>query len=190
MSAVKSLWALLGLQEKKARGRKHDPAQLMPETDSVHKIVDALEHMTRGEARYLAAFAYLLSRVAHADRGMSDEERKVIQGILRDKGSLSDEHAALVAEIARNQTALFGSTENFLVGREFDKIATHDQKIALMHCLYAVSAADKSITSTEDHEIRKISREIKVSHEEYIAVRLAYREHLAVLKKMPGAKPN
>ena len=188
MGAVESLWALLGLKRKNSRGRGNVPAGVRPETDSVRKIVDALEHMNPVEARFLAAFAYLMCRVADADRGASEEEARVIGNILREKGGLSSEQAALVAEIARNQTALFGSTENFLVGREFDKIASRDQKIALMHCLYAVSAADKSITSTEDHEIRKIAREIKVSHEEYIAVRLAYRDHLEVLKKMPGAK--
>ncbi len=187
MSATHSLWALLGLGEEKARGRKSVPAHAMPETESVRKIVDALQHLDPVEARYLASFAYLLSRVAHADRGTGEDESRVIELILREKGGLSEGQAALVAEIGKNQTALFGSTENFLVGREFDKIATHEQKIALIHCLYAVSAADKSISSTEDHEIRKIARELKVSHEEYIAVRLAYREHLAVLRELPDA---
>ncbi len=188
MSAIHSLWALLGMGREKARGRKSVPAHALPDTESVRKIVDALQHLEPVEARYLASFAYLMSRVAHADRGTSEDESRVIVQILREKGGLSEEQAALVAEIGKNQTALFGSTENFLVGREFDKIATHEQKISLLQCLYAVSAADRSVTSTEDHEIRKIARELKVSHEEYIAVRLAYREHLAVLKKMPGAK--
>ena len=188
MGAIESLWALLGLQQKSGRGKRGVAAHVLPETESVRKIVDALEHQEPAQARYLAAFAYLLSRVAIAERGTSEEEMHVIAGILRDKGNLTGEQAALVAEIARNQTALFGSTENFLVGREFEKIATHEQKLALLHCLFAVSAADKSISSSEDHEIRKISRELKLSHEDYIGVRLAYREHLAVLKKMPGAK--
>lgn len=188
MGAIESLWALLGMQQKTARGKKHVPAHAMPETESVRKIVTALEHLEPAEARYLAAFAYLLSRIATADRGTSEQETRVIEGILRDKGNLTGEQAALVAEIARNQTALFGSTENFLVGREFDRLATRDQKVALLHCLYAVSAADKSISSIEDHEIRKISREVKLDHEDYIGVRLAYREHLEVLKKLPGAK--
>lgn len=185
---MESLLALLGFPPKSARCKGRVAAHAVPETESVRKIVDAIGNLEPAQARFLAAFAYLLSRVANADRGTSEEEFKVIERILRDKGNLTDEQAALVAEIACNQTVLFGSTENFLVGREFDKIATHEQKIALLHCLYAVSAADKSISSTEDHEIRRISRELKLDHEGYIAVRLAYREHLAVLKKMPGAK--
>lgn len=148
--------------------------------------MEALGSMDASEARYLAAFAYLLSRVANVDRGMGEEEKKVIEEILRGRGKLTSQQAALVAEIARNQADLFGSTENFLVGREFDRIATRDQKIALLHCLYSVSAADDSISSVEDHEIRNISREIRLDHEDYIAARLEFRSKLEVLKKLPG----
>ena len=45
-----------------------------------------------------------------------------------------------------------------------------------------------SISTIEDHEIRKIAREIKLDHEDYIAVRLVYRRNLEVLKRMPGGK--
>jgi len=184
---MESLWAMLGFQQKSARSKGPGSSLTIAETDSVRKLVGALKDMPPAEARYLAAFAYLLTRVADADRGMSAEERQAIEGILRDKGKLKGDHAALVTEIARNQTVLFGRTEHFLVGREFDEIASRDQKIALLHCLYAVSAADKSISSVEDHEIRKISRELRLSHEDYIEVRLAYREYLEVLKNLPGS---
>jgi uncharacterized tellurite resistance protein B-like protein len=186
MGAMESIWALLGVPTKTTRGRKSFPAHALPETESVRKIMDALQELEPVEARYLAAFAYMLSRVANAERGTSSEETRAIIQILGDKGNLTSEQAALIADIARHQTDLFGNTENFLVGREFDKIATREQKIALLHCLYAVSAADQSISSIEDHEIRKITREIKLDHEDYIAVRLAYRKDLDVLKKLPG----
>ena len=186
MGAIESIWALLGVPPKTARGKRRIPARALPETESVRKIVDALQDLEPAEARYLAAFAYMLSRVANAERGTSPEEVRVIEQILSEKGNLTGGQAALVAEIARHQAELFGSTENFLVGREFDKIATPEQKIALLHCLYAISAADQSISSIEDHEIRKITREIKLDHEDYIAVRLAYRKDLDVLKKLPG----
>ena len=188
MGAIESFWALLGVPAKPSRGKKRVSAHALPETESVRKIVDALEHLEPAEARYLAAFAYMLSRVANAERGTSAEETRTIEQLLCDKGNLTVEQAALVAEIARHQTDLFGSTENFLVGREFDRIATRDQKMALLHCLFAVSAADQSISSVEDHEIRKISREIRLDHEDYIAVRLAYRRDLEVLKKIPRGK--
>lgn len=188
MGAIESIWALLGVPPKTSRGRKRGCGQALADTDSVRKIVAALEDLEPAEARYLAAFAYMLSRVAQADQGTSAEETRVIEKILRDKGNLTGEQAALVAEIARHQADIFGGTENFLVGREFDRIATRDQKIALLDCLFAVSAADQSISALEDHEIRRITREIKLDHEDYIAVRLVYRRNLEVLKRMPGGK--
>ena len=128
MGAIESFWALLGVPPKTARGKRRAPAHALPETESVRKIVDALEHLEPAEARYLAAFAYMLSRIASADRGTSAEETRVIEQILGDKGKLTVEQAALVAEIARHQTDLFGSTENFLVGREFDRLPPVNRK--------------------------------------------------------------
>jgi len=86
-------------------------------------------------------------------------------------------------QMAKTQATLFGGTENFLVTQEFNAAASREQKINLLHCLYAVSAADRSISSVEDNEIRRISQEFGLSHEDFIAVRIEYRDALAVLKK-------
>jgi uncharacterized tellurite resistance protein B-like protein len=84
--------------------------------------------------------------------------------------------------MAKTQNQLFGSTENYLVTREFERIATHDQKLALLECLFAVTAADENITSVEDNVVKQISGELKLSHSDYISARSRFREHLAVLK--------
>lgn len=181
-----SIWKFLGLEktEQVTRARPGGAADTA-ETETVRKIVDALDQMEPTRARYIAAFAYLLSRVAHADLDISPEETQAMERIVVERGGLPHEQAILVVQMAKTQNKLFGGTENFLVTREFNKIATRDQKIALLHCLYAVSCADKSISNVEDHEIRNISRELKLTHQEFIDVRLAYREHLAVLKEPP-----
>ena len=50
------------------------------------------------------------------------------------------------SHIAKAQNQLFGETQNFLAAREFRDLATEDQKRDLLHCLFAVSAADDSIS--------------------------------------------
>jgi uncharacterized tellurite resistance protein B-like protein len=180
-----SILSFLGLDRKKLTERPRGGKAETAETETVRKIVDALDRMEPARARYIAAFAYLLSRVAHADLDISEEETREMERIVVERGSLPDEEAILVVQMAKTQNKLFGGTENFLVTREFNKIATREQKIALLHCLYAVSCADKSISNVEDHEIRNISRELKLDHQEFIGVRLAYRDHLAVLKEPP-----
>jgi uncharacterized tellurite resistance protein B-like protein len=63
-------------------------------------------------------------------------------------------------------------------------MATREQKLALLDCLFAVAAADENITSEEDNVVKQIASELKLSHDEYITARSRYREYLAVLK--PG----
>lgn len=180
-----SVLKFLGLEKHKVLSEGPSP-----ETETVRKIVDALEGMEPERARYIAAFAYLLSRVAHADLNISPEESRVMERIVMDRGGLPEEQAILVVQMAKTQNRLFGGTENFLVTREFNEIASREQKTALLHCLFAVSAADQSISTREDNEIRNISKELLLSHEDFIDVRIAYRDYLSVLKKpAPAKKP-
>ena len=154
-----------------------------PETETVRKIVDSLEHMDVDKARYLAAFAYILSRVARADLTISPEEARLIEEQVKEHGGLTEDQAILVAQIARHQQLLFGATEDFLVTREFNRIAERDDKLRLLDCLYAVAAAEHSISSVEDNEIRKIASELRLEHHEIIGVRSRYRDRLAVLRQ-------
>ena len=165
--------------------RSAPAATSVGETATVRKIVDSLEHMDADRARYLAAFAYILSRVARADLKVSSEEARFIEQQVREHGGLSDEQAILVAQIARHQQLLFGATEDFLVTKEFDRLATREQKLQLLDCLYAVAAAETSVSVVEDNEIRKVASELGLEHPEIIAVRSRYRDQLAVLRQ-PG----
>jgi uncharacterized tellurite resistance protein B-like protein len=180
-----SVWKLLGLDKHNVLNESPSP-----ETETVRKIVNALDGMDPAQARYIAAFAYLLGRVALADREISPEETRVMERIVMDRGKLPEEQAILVVQMAKTQNKLFGGTENFLVTREFNEIATREQKLALLHCLYAVSAADKSVSTLEDNEIRNISKELLLEHEDFINVRLEYREYLSVLKDLTPAEGN
>ena len=154
------------------------------ETETVRKIVDALDKLEPQRARYIAAFAYILSRVAHADLDITSEETDAMERILVERGGLPEEQAIIVVQMAKTQSLLFGGTENFLVTREFNRIADRDQKLTLVDCLFSVSAVDESIVSAEDTEIRKIASELGLSHGEFVAVKSRYREHLESLKKL------
>ena len=178
-----AVWKLLGFDRDKwvAGSRSAGPAS--PETETVRKIVRKLDSMEPEQARHLAAFAYLLSRVAHADQHVSPEEASAMERLVMERGGVPEEQAVLIVQMAKTQSILFSGTENYLVGREFAKITSREQKLALLHCLYAVCAADHTISTVEDNEIRMISNELQLSHDDFIAVRLQYRGHLAVLKK-------
>lgn len=149
---------------------------------AVRRIAEALDRIEPGRARYLAAFAYLLGRVACADREVTADETRVMERIVRERGNLPEEQAVLVVQIAKSQNLLFGGTEDFLVAREFEQMATQEQKLALLDCLFAVSAADGSITVIEDNEISRIAQSLRLEHQDLVRARLAHKEYLRVLQ--------
>ncbi len=152
------------------------------DTDSVRRIVRELEAMDGERARYLAAFAYILGRVAHADLDISEAETRAMEEIVQRLGGLPEEQAILVVQIAKSQNRLLGGTENFLVTREFKDISSVEERRQLLDCLFAVSAADESISSAEEAQVRQIASELGFTHRETIEARSAYSEKRAVLR--------
>ncbi len=154
------------------------------EADAVRAIARRLEALPAERARYLAAFAYVLGRAAHADLDISADETRAMEEIVRRVGGLPEEQAALVVEIAKGQNRLFGGTENFLVTREFRAIATDEQRRELLDCCFAVAAADDSISAAEDHHARRIADELGFSHAEFVAARRAWSDKRQVLRDL------
>jgi uncharacterized tellurite resistance protein B-like protein len=149
----------------------------------VRKITAALDQLPPERARFLAAFAYILSRVAHADQKISPEETSAMEQIVMREGSLPEEQAVIVVQMAKTQSLLFGGIEDYVVTREYNNLANREEKLGLLHCLYAVAAASGSVSMAEDNVIRQISSELKLEHPDYIAVRLQHKEFLTVLKE-------
>jgi uncharacterized tellurite resistance protein B-like protein len=158
----------------------HAPANA--DTDTVRRIAGELERLDAAEARYVAAFAYVLSRVARADLKVSDAETAAMVAIVSRVANLAEPQAALVVEIAKNQGRLFGGTEDFLVTREFREISTDAQRAQLLDCLFSVAASEAGISAEEESQIRQIASELGFTHDEYIAVRLKYTDQRTVMR--------
>jgi uncharacterized tellurite resistance protein B-like protein len=174
-----SLWRFLGLERPAGAGAAAE------ELASVRRIIETLNRMEPAAARHLARFAYVLGRVARADLSVTDDETRVMERIVRERGGLSEAQAVMVVQIAKSQNTLFGGTDDYLVTREFAASTTREQKLALLDCCFAVSAADQSIDGDEEAELRKIATELGLSHADLVAQRAAYRDYLSVLKR-PG----
>jgi len=101
---------------------------------------------------------------------------------VREHGELPEDQALLVVEIAKSQNRLFGGTENFLVTREFGDLATREQKLGLLDCLFAVSAADGSVSIVEEEQVRGIATELGLTHQEYVRERARYSAQRDVMK--------
>jgi uncharacterized tellurite resistance protein B-like protein len=164
------------------------PDDPSPEADAIRHIVSELEALPDDRALHLATFAWVLGRAAHADSHVSNEETRKMEDIVRVLGHLPEAQAVLVVEMAKHQVRLFGGTQNYVVTRQFRELSTPEQRIELLECVFAVSAADASITVAEEGEARKISTELGLDHTEFVRARAAYVEHLEALKTLRGRR--
>ena len=149
----------------------------------LRETLDALDHLEPSRARHLAAFAYLLGRVASADQYVSAEETAAMEVLVRRHGQLPQDQAMIVVQLAKTSNRLFGGTANFLVAREFSQLASYEQKLALMECLFAVAATDEAISTAEEGEIHRIATELRIDRPDLIALRMAHQRHLPGLSR-------
>jgi uncharacterized tellurite resistance protein B-like protein len=164
---VNTIRSWLGLD----RAEAPDPAPL-------RALVDALDRLEPERARHLARFAYLLGRVAHADRHVSAEETSAMEGLVEQQGGLTPDQAMLVVGLAKTSNLLFGGTADFIVAQEFAEAASYEEKLALARCLFAVAAADQSISVAEESEIHRMTNHLKVLPADLTRLRLEHRRFL------------
>jgi len=153
------------------------------ETETVRRIAARLERLAPERARYLAAFAYVLARVAHSDLEIDASESAQMEQLVSELGGLQPAEASLVVEIAKSQARLLGGTENYVVTREFRRHATAEERLRLLDCVHAVAAADGTISAVESAECMRIAEELGFTREEALAVRNTYRDKLALLRR-------
>ena len=155
-----------------------------PETETVRRIARELSQVDPERRRFLAGFAYVLSRAAHADLAITDDETRQMELIVTEIGGLPEAQAVLVVEIAKHQTEFYGATEDYLVTREFAERATQEQRHAVVEACFAVVAADHEITSVEYAELTAIATELGLTRAELNVVRNEYKDHLTAIQRM------
>jgi uncharacterized tellurite resistance protein B-like protein len=155
------------------------------DSDAVEPIAAELGRLEPEVARYLAAYAFMLSRLAAADHEVTHQEARTIERLLQEKGSLPPAQAALVVELARTQQDVFGATDDFLVTRELRRVASYDQRVHMIDALFAVATADGRIHVQEGSEIGRIARELRVEEADLARIRHAYRDFLSARRTEP-----
>ena len=168
---MKSLRSWLNLDRALERAKA-------PEHAPLRELVNTLDKLEPDRARHLARFAYLLGRVAHADRHVSPEETRAMEGLVMEEGRLTADQAMLVVSLAKSSNLMFRGTTDFTVAQEFADAASDDEKLALVRCLFAVAAIDQSISMPEEAEIHRIANQLRIDPGDLTALRLAHRRYL------------
>ena len=154
------------------------------DTETVRRIAGELEALPADRARYLAAFAYILMRAAAADLDISEVEARAIETLVQEYGALPEAQAVLVTQIARNQSLLYGSTEDYLVTRQFRELASDEQRLALLRCCYLVGAADDTITAEESDTLQEIAKELDIERDAVNLIRNEFAPKLSAIQAM------
>jgi uncharacterized tellurite resistance protein B-like protein len=154
-----------------------------PEHTPLRDLIDSLDRLEPDRARYLARFAYLLGRVALADRHASDDEVRAMEQLLVDEASLTAEQATVVVGLAKTSNLLFGGTADYEIAREFAEATTYEQKLALGRCLFAVASSDQAISLPEETEIHRIVNQLKILPQDLVKLRVLHGKFL------PGRAP-
>ena len=146
--------------------------------DALRDLLEALDRLDPARAQYLARFAYLLGRVAHADQHVSADETRIMEQLVAREGEIPSDQAMLVVGLAKTSSLIFRGTDDFTVARDFAAAASYAQRHAFVRCLFAVSAAEGSISIDEEREIQRIARELRIEPSDLVALRLEFRQHL------------
>jgi uncharacterized tellurite resistance protein B-like protein len=169
---IKALRAWLGVDQ---------PAT--PEHAPLRELIESLDRLEIGQAKHLARFAYLLGRVACADREVSAEETATMERLVAEHGRLTEDQSALVVGMAKTSNLMFGGTADFAVTKEFTDNSTYDDKLALARCLFAVAATDQSISLAEEAEIHRIVNQLRILPDDLMKLRVEHRAFLPGLTR-------
>ena len=164
------------------------PAPTVPDpagdTATVRRIVAKLESMPPEQARLIASAAYTLARAANADLDISDEETAAIERELQSSESIDEATAVLVTEMAKLQAKTVGGTEDYVVTREFKKLADDAQRIAIVRACFAVMAANGTISAEETGTINEIADELDIDADVLRSIRAEYHEKFSSVQQV------
>jgi tellurite resistance protein len=158
------------------------------ESESIRRIASEMEALPIDERRYIASFAYVLARAAHADLEISRAELDYIEQAVVEVGRLRSAQAVLVVEMARNMAELYGATDDYVVTRQFAENSTREQRETLLRTAFAVGAADDTITAAEVAELNEIGKELGFRADEIDGIRNEFRDQLAAIQAMRRAR--
>jgi uncharacterized tellurite resistance protein B-like protein len=158
------------------------------EPSALRDLIDSLDALEPQQGRQLARFAYLLGRVALADRQASDDETRTMERLVVELAGVTSDQATVVVGLAKNSNRLFGGTADFEVARDFSDAASYEEKLALAKCLFTVAAADRSISLQEESEIHRVLNQLKILPQDLRTLRASHARLLPGMTPAPSAE--
>ena len=150
---------------------------------SIHqRLEQQLPQLSSEDHVCLACLAGLLARVAFVDLKITDQELDSMVEALKHHTPYPHEVALKVAHIAQEEIKELVDHEHHLYVRPLNTIYNAQQKAHVLQLLFQVAAADGRVENLESEEIRRIAKELQLSHQQFVQAKLTVREQIAALR--------
>jgi uncharacterized tellurite resistance protein B-like protein len=120
--------------------------------------------------RTLSLAGGIMAQIAQVNPDVTEPEVATMADALQTHWHLAPEQAAFVAEVAVSETASL--LDQHRLARQFANVTSPQERAEFLDVLFAVAAADGEASYAEIEEIRRISRSLKLSHEQFIEAKL------------------
>ncbi len=132
----------------------------------------------------MASAAYTLARAANADMDISAEETAVIEAELQSQDAIDEPTAVLVTEMAKLQAKTVGSTEDYVVTREFRNLSSEAQRIAVAARVLRDRGRQRDHLRRGERVLNEIGRELDLDPATVNAVRADFHDKLSAVQEV------
>jgi uncharacterized tellurite resistance protein B-like protein len=133
------------------------PAALAAEIRGALQHIESLDRCSDG---YLAGLAFILHRVAAADRDISEREVERMERILVEHASLTQPEAVLTVEMAKHRCRAADCGHSYDASRHLRALLGPGERERLHRFLESVAAADGQVRPSEQAAVRQIAAEL------------------------------
>jgi len=117
------------------------------------------------------AVAALLIEVMRADNELQKDEQQTLTFSLKKYFDLNDEAVAELTEQANKD--LDEAIDYFQFSKQINDQCSAKQRIEIVELLWRLAYADGELDAQEEHVIRRVASLLYVTHEDFIAAKLA-----------------
>ena len=132
--------------------------------------------------RIVTAVAGLLARVAYADGDYSEQEETALRQELKRVHGLSAEGVDAICTLLADdigQVALLGDHD---WTRDLSELATRELRVEVLEVCVEMAVADHVLTSEEVVQLRRITKALNLTQQDYNALQAKHRDKLASIQ--------
>jgi uncharacterized tellurite resistance protein B-like protein len=128
-------------------------------------------NMPDDQLRRLSLAGGMMAQIVHTDDEVNEDEYEAMVNALMDGWHIGEMEARVVVDVAISE--LGKDLDTYRIAREFFEVCDRADLIDFVRTLFHVAAADGYATADEIREIRVLSQNLLLTHQEFIDAKLS-----------------